>query len=268
MLEGTVNSHCLTFSNYPHEQIEVHEIAWNEYKDAWIARWTTDFDCPNKTQYWYCIKDTPFDIKSLKAKRRYEIKKGKKNFYTKIISPCEYKKELYEVYEASLEGYKNNPQPVSYNEFINTIETWQSIDECFLFGCFFYEDDSLCAYADVYNRKPYLPISSLKSKPAMEKYGVNFSLVCGIVEFFENELKCGSYLCDGGRVVYHETNFQEFLYKYFGFRKAYCNLHIEYRKPIRIIVRILFPFRFVLGKINKLAKTVFTLEAWKRGMER
>ena len=31
----------------------------------------------------------------------------------------------------------------------------------------------------------------------------------------------GYYLCDGQRNIRHQTNFQEFLVKYFGFRYAY-----------------------------------------------
>ncbi len=43
-----------------------------------LARWVTDFDCGYETNWWYVIKDTPFDIDALKAKRRYEITKGLK----------------------------------------------------------------------------------------------------------------------------------------------------------------------------------------------
>lgn len=42
----------------------------------YLARWTSSFDCGHETNWWYVIKDTPFDINELKKKRRYEIRKG------------------------------------------------------------------------------------------------------------------------------------------------------------------------------------------------
>lgn len=42
-----------------------------------LARWTTDWDCGHKTQFWYVIKDDMYDISVLKRKRRYKINKEK-----------------------------------------------------------------------------------------------------------------------------------------------------------------------------------------------
>lgn len=41
-----------------------------------LAKWESEWDCGDKTDWWYCIKDTPFEIERLKSKRRYEINKG------------------------------------------------------------------------------------------------------------------------------------------------------------------------------------------------
>ena len=76
-----------------------------------LARWTTDFDCGYETNWWYVIKDKPFDIGALKAKRRYEINKGIKNFDVKIIDPCEYKEELYLVQVAAFSVYPAKYRP-------------------------------------------------------------------------------------------------------------------------------------------------------------
>ena len=103
----------------------------------------------------------------------------------------------------------------------------------------------------------------------MEREGVNFALIYGILSYFDKELREGCYLCDGSRVLVHKTHFQDFLEKYFQFRKAYCVLHVGYRFPLNLIVKILFPFyswisRF--GRLQMLTK-VFLHEAWKRGIE-
>lgn len=48
--------------------------------NPYFARWTDNFDCGYETEWWYCIKDEPFDISKINSKKRYEINKGKKNF--------------------------------------------------------------------------------------------------------------------------------------------------------------------------------------------
>ncbi len=62
-----------------------------------LVRWVTDFDCGQETEWWHCIKDEPFDIANIPAKKRYEISKGLKNVDVRIITPGEYAEELAEV---------------------------------------------------------------------------------------------------------------------------------------------------------------------------
>lgn len=52
-----------------------------------FARWTSDWPCGKETQWWYCLKDTPFDIEKIKSNYRYKIRKGERYFKkTKEIS--------------------------------------------------------------------------------------------------------------------------------------------------------------------------------------
>lgn len=90
---------------YPHEAQHIEQAEWK--KNSFVARWIEAFDCKEATQYWYCIKDISFDLKAIKAKLRYEINKGNKNYYVKTIDPKRYADEIYDVYYESLEGYDN-----------------------------------------------------------------------------------------------------------------------------------------------------------------
>ncbi len=238
---------------YPHEEPQVQTVPWKEFPHAQMARWTTDFDCGHKTQWWYCIKDSAFDLAALNAKRRYEINKGNRNFETRLIDPAQHRDELYAVYENSLLGYDPGDRPqVSKKQFDAKIDNWNSIPEARIFGVFDRESGALCGYADVYERGRYLPISSMKTRVDCEKRNVNFALVYGILIHYERQLSStltpggGYYLCDGQRNIRHQTNFQEFLVKYFGFRYAYCTLHVAYRGPMKLAVRLLYPFRRML----------------------
>jgi hypothetical protein len=87
-----------------------------------------------------------------------------------------------------------------------------------------------------------------KTNPKYEKLGINAALVYGMCEYFKEDLANGKYICDGERNVYHPTNFQAYLEKYFGFRKAYCRLHLRYapRTYISFIIYIFYSFRKIL----------------------
>lgn len=251
--------------NAPHEDISIQKGKRIPFDGALVAVWTENFDCDRETQYWYCVKDTALDIDALKAKRRYEINKGRKNFTTKVINSSDYADELYQVYVSSLKGYKGNPTPLTREVFESAITGWQK-KECILFATFENETGKMVGYSDIYYRPPYIPISSLKTNPDFERKGVNFSLVYTICKYFEKDMGQGCFLCDGVRNSSHETNFQDFLIKYFGFRKAYCDLHISYRWFLKPVIMTLFPVRkHIKGKIPALY-SLLKMEAWSRGI--
>lgn len=99
-------------STAPHEDVIPLEkgcwSGWGIKKIPLFARWTTEFDCGYETNWWYVIKDTPFNISELKAKRRYEINKGTKNFDVRIINPIDYVEEIYAVFSAAYSSWPEN----------------------------------------------------------------------------------------------------------------------------------------------------------------
>lgn len=249
----------------PHLDVAPEDPDKIDLQGAMAAIWTDHFDCRRETEYWYCIKDGLLDLSVLKAKRRYEINKGIRNFTTSVIDPAEYADALYEVYAGSLAGYPGRPSPVPVTSFQRSIQAW-SQPECCLFGTFDKESGKLCGYSDVWLRHPYLPISSLKTIPEFERKGVNFALLYGICQHFAEDIRAGSYLCDGARNARHETQFQDFLIKYFGFRRAYCDLHLVYRWYLRPAVALLFPLRKIFkGRIPQVY-ALLKMEAWSRGI--
>ena len=101
------------------------------------------------------------------------------------------------------------------------------------------------SYAAVNRQEAF---QSQKVKPSLEKYQVNAALVHAILSHYADRLGSGFYVCDGARSINHITHFQDYLEKYFGFRKAYCRLHMYYRLPVRLGVRLLYPFRRQINK--------------------
>ena len=70
-------NHALVPTTAPHMEPDVSWIrnkkVWKEFaggKYPLLVRWVTDFDCGQETEWWHCIKDEPFDIANIPAKKK------------------------------------------------------------------------------------------------------------------------------------------------------------------------------------------------------
>lgn len=228
-----------------------------------LARWTTEFDSEVETNWWYVIKDKPFNIDSLKAKRRYEINKGKKNFDVRLINPIDYINELVDIQRKVYECYPKQYRPdLSEVKIKGDVLKWDR-EEMSIYGAFSKEDNRLCGFAMMINQKEYANFAMLKVEPESEKNGVNAAIVSGILDEYNDLLSEGYYICDGERALLHETKFQDYLEKYFGFRKAYAKLHVKFMFPFSTIISLLYPIRKFLPKNNSIFKKMKVLFSFK-----
>lgn len=214
-----------------------------------LARWTSDFDCCYETNWWYCIKDTPFNIAALSSKKRYEINKGKKNFRVMVIDASAYVEEIIEIQKNAWKNY-----PEAYRPAFNAADIRKKVPEWnkyITFGAFDIETGKLYAYARLEEHHDWVDFSVLKADPSREKLSINAALVAGICEYYNPRLSEKFYICDGERNVVHQTAFQDYLIKYFDFRRAYCRLNVVYKPPLNIVVRLLYPFRKALKSLSK-----------------
>ncbi len=241
------NNNAITPSAYPHEQPDLsifdNKDIWKN-KNIFLIRYTTCFDTKEKTSFYGCLKDDAFEIGQLKAKRRYEIKKGLKNFFFRRLS-MEDIESMYQVYIEAMKGYNNYTLCQNKTDFC---KHWQKVymeKNAVLYGVFSKNSRILCGFAHVCENGKYIPISTFKTMVAEERKGVNFALMYGICMQYNELLRSGQgyYLWDGYKNILHETSFQDWLIKYFGFRKAYCKLNIVYRPSLRPLIKLLFPFR-------------------------
>lgn len=258
MINGwTYYNHAVIPTVAPHEVPNLEPIkngtVWSLGKQSLLATWTTDFDCGYKTEWWYVIKDEPFDINLLKSKHRYVINRGKKYFFVKCINPLDYSDELYDVQVAAFSAYPKKYRPnVDKQEFINVLKEWQDNNNIKIYGAYFKENEALCGYIMVKIQSKCIELKIQKANPHYEKYQINAALVNALLTAYEEKLKQGYYILDGARSINHETAFQDYLEKYFRFRKAYCKLNIKYRGIMRFIVGFLYPCRGLLLKLDNI----------------
>ena len=120
-------------------------------------------------------------------------------------------------------------------------------------------DNNLSGYAYLTDNTSYLEFNMLRVIPKNEKKGINAAIIAKILEDNNEKLEGGWYINDGARSIRHETAFQDYLEKYFGFRKAYCKLHIYYRFPVGIIIKLLYPLRKYFNSESKVGSIINSL---------
>ena len=253
-------NHAVIPTTAPHEEPDLEPVKdgsiWNiEGKKPLLARYTTNWDCGYDTGWWYIIKDTPFDISALKTKKRYEITKAMRFFDVKeIINPNDYAEALAYVQEQAFSAYPLKYRPkFNKDAFVRSLEGWSQNKKkgtLKVFAAFYKESSELAGYSCITVNKSYIDFSVQKTNPIFEKYNVNAALVNGVLDAFKDVLSKDYYICDGSRSINHETHFQDYLEKYFGFRKAYCKLNLTYPPLYKVLISSLYPFRRLVQKFG------------------
>lgn len=218
-------------------------------KGMLFIRYTTNFDCGYETGWWWIIKDDDMDISKLNKKKRYEITSSLKINSVRVISPREYAEKLYAVYVAAIMEYKNADRPIEKERFI--LECLEHEHDCTVeyYGVFDNESDNLAGYAVNVVSDEFVDFKSMKFDPKYLSKKISAALIYVMVtNYLNNQRK--PYISDGERSIRHISNFQDYLIKYFGFRKAYCQLNIIYNPILQFAVRILYPIRKYLRKID------------------
>lgn len=262
-------NHAMIPNIAPHETVDLTALKsgqlWKENPKALLARWTTEFDCEEETNWWYVIKDNTFDISKLKAKRRYEIRKGQRNFVVERINPAEWVDDLLRITVVAYSAWPKKYRPdVDEHQFRESAASWTKYE---VYGAFLRETGELCAYALVKKHGKCAEFSMLRVDPMHEKQAINAAMVAGLLMENEEFLKNGGYICDGSRSINHETAFQDYLEKYFDFRKAFCKLHVVFRPGIGVVVKCLYPLRKLLRRMDNIGlvhqiNAVLTMKAF------
>ena len=134
--------------------------------------------------------------------------------------------------------------------------TMKNLGNAEYLGAFLKDTDTMIGYASYNLFDDWIEYSVVKTDPEYLNTQVNAALAYfGVERYMRPGIK---YIHGGWRTVIHESNYQEYLMKNFGFRKAYCKLHIQYRPLMQIAVNVLYPLRGMIKKVKN--KWIYT--AW------
>lgn len=184
----------------------------------------------------------------MKAKRRNVIVNGVRNFDVCQISATDYLNDLYSVYSKAYASY--NKKPASLDKFkLYFIEPPMGQ---LVYAAFYKATGTLAAYATVIDAGKCIYLDTMKANPEYEKHKVNAALLDKIMTDLNSRINDGCYICDGARSISHETNFQDYLEKYFGFRKAFCSLHIQYNPRFRFLILACLHLKKILAKFDRI----------------
>lgn len=244
-----VYQHCLMSAEAPHILVDEEEIK-KEFKKskAWFAQYVTEFDLRETTSRWYCLKDEEYDISKFKSKMRYEINKGRKNFFVKLIDPNDYKQKIFDIDKIKFAEYPSKYRPSLASNCDEHLSR-QTNEGGEWFGLFTLNEDELVGYVIVLEKGNYVNLKVMAVLPSTFKKNSSAALIDGVLRHYQEQEK-KFYICDGARNIRHITNFQDYLVSTFDFRFAYCRTKLIYKWWCKMLIIILRPFKNILLKSN------------------
>ncbi len=210
-----------------------------------FARWQSDFDCNQKTGFWFVINDMPMELNDYDIKTRNKIRKGLKECDVKPITKNDLVDYGYEVYFSAFNNYKTYLKAKTKKEYIQEIIITPDFWE--YWGVF--NNNKLIAYCKVMIAGNYAEYRSTKFHPDFLKCRPSEALIYTMNRNYLNDRNF-NYVNNGARSISHTTNFPDFLIRKFKFRKAYCRLNIKYNIYFGIIIKIIYPFMSLFRLVN------------------
>lgn len=228
-----------------------------------IVRNTYEFDCGYPTSFWYVINDTFIDIGGFSTKMRNMLRKSLKTYDIKRVSANEILSVGLPAYQEACKSYKIKTSVISEEEFRQRIRECEKAGKSD-FWCVYLKDSNECVALAINTvHKDCCEYNTMKCKPSAMHNSTYpyYGLIFEMNRYYLGELRL-KYVCDGSRSITEHSNIQPFLEEKFQFRKAYCKLQITYKWYMRIIVKVLFPFRNLISYLP--VKSVLKMEEMAR----
>ena len=86
----------------PHIEVDIADIKKKiEEEGTYFARWTSNFDCKQETEFWYVICDEKIEMSDYSKNTRNQIRRGLRNCEVMIIDKKTVLKEGFKSYTAA-----------------------------------------------------------------------------------------------------------------------------------------------------------------------
>ena len=247
-------NHAVIPTTLPHEEVDITPIesgaVWKEYPKAILARWTSDFDCQNETDWWYVIRDGIYCVDDFSQHQRKHIRQALKKCYVKRINAPEMIDDVLRVHLEAIARYQNYDKNIDKDKFIASVK---EVDENVeWWGVFLAESDLLVGYMKIRIKGIVADIAVSKFSSLYLNSRMSDALYHTVLDHYLNERKL-RYVNSGEKSISHITNTQDYKVSEFHYRKAYCKLNIAYNPKYKPLIKLMYPFRKLLGKFSKVS---------------
>ncbi len=219
------------------ELLKLSETIFLRYTDEWNRE---------DGEFWFVIKEYFGGLEELSANTRSKIRRGQKRNIARRVDAEHIAKFGYEVYKSAFEKYDTFIKPIDQKHFKERILSNQMLE---YWGVFDKESSRLVAYSENFIEDNMCHYSTIKFHPDFLKHYTSYILIYEMNRYYLEEKKM-RYVNDGARSISHETNVQKFLMEKFKFTKAYVKLNIAYRWNVGMMVKMLYPLRALVKKID------------------
>ena len=238
------------------------EISGLLKKGGVVVMNTYDFDCKDETSYWYVIKDTYGGIEELSAKMRNQVRKSLKTYEIEKVDRNFFLTIAREIFNKALTTYKVKAKPMDEKTFKRTSETWTENAD---FWCAFLREGHIpvaVAVNGVYEESVQYWVLKADTTYLHNSTYPYYGLIHTMNEYYLNQ-QGKRYVTDGARSLTLHSNIQDFLIEKFNFRKAYCNLQVEWAFWMKPIVKFVYPLKKWVKSTS--LRAFFNLEMIRRG---
>lgn len=239
---------ALLFGRAPHISIELtkdDKIKLLDKSKAYFLRWISEWDT-RESEFWYVIKDSFGGMEELSSNTRSKVRRGLKQCIVKKVSKEIIANEGYDVYHHAFDNYNTYIKPTNREIFKQNI---LNCSTCEFWAVYTNDEDKMIAYSQNFIEDNSVNYATIKFHPSYLKLYPSYALFYEMNHYYLED-KNFLYVNDGARSISHDTNIQNFLIQKFKFRKAYCRLNIVYRKDIAVMVKLLYPLKSIISKLN------------------
>lgn len=233
----------------PHIKIDLskkEEQKLLKLSKAYFLRYVSDWDSAEPSQFWYIIKDNFEALDELSSNTKSKVRRGLKHCVVKKVNQEVIVNKGYDVYSQAFKKYNTYIKPMDKESFTQSI---LNSCNCDFWAVYKKDENKMIAYSQNFLEDNSVNYATIKFHPDYLKLYSSYALFYEMNCYYLAD-KNFLYVNDGARSISHDTNIQDFLMQKFKFRKAYCKLHIIYRWDIGVIVKVLYPLRGFIKRIN------------------
>lgn len=235
------------FTSEPHFEKKLEYSRCKELlsQGGYAVRNVYDFDTKDKTEFWYLIKDGFGGFEELTSKMRNKVRRGFNDCDIKMIAKEELLHKGYDVYCAAMEHYRVKAVASPKKEFEEIINSCDK-EEWDFWGVYLKGSETLIAFAMNSVTEDMCGYRIMKAIPQyQQQHRPYYGLIYEMNRYYLEEKK-KKYVSDGARSITNHSNVQSFLTEDFHFRRAYCHLQVIYPFWMKLIIKILYPFRKII----------------------